>query len=77
MLTKKDLVDDDWLELVGADVREALVGAAFEGAPMIAASAMTGEGLDELKQTIAESFWPKLSLAKTWAVPASPSTAPS
>ena len=54
VLTKKDLVDDDWLELVGADVREALEGSAFEGAPMIAASAMTGEGLDELKQTIAE-----------------------
>ena len=47
VLTKKDLVDDDWLELVGADVREALEGTAFEGAPMIAASAMTGEGLDE------------------------------
>ena len=54
VLTKKDLVDDDWLELVSADVRETLEGAALEGAPMIAASAMTGEGLDELKQTVAE-----------------------
>ena len=54
VLTKKDLVDDDWLELVSADVRDVLEGAALEGAPMIAASAMTGDGLDELKQTVAD-----------------------
>ena len=54
VLTKKDLVDDDWLELVSADVREALEGTALEGAPMVAASAMTGEGLEELKQTVAD-----------------------
>ncbi len=48
VLTKCDLVDDDWLELVKEDVAERVRGTFLEGAPMIAVSAVTGEGLDEL-----------------------------
>jgi selenocysteine-specific elongation factor len=47
-VTKRDLVDDDWLELVIADVEETLEGTALEGAAMHPVSAMTGEGLPEL-----------------------------
>ncbi|MFA0767598.1 MAG: hypothetical protein OXFUSZZB_000926 [Candidatus Fervidibacter sp.] len=48
VLTKCDLVDDDWLELVKEDVAERVRGTFLDGAPMIAVSAVTGEGLDEL-----------------------------
>jgi selenocysteine-specific elongation factor len=48
VLTKCDLVDDEWLELVKEDVAERVRGTFLDGAPMIAVSAVTGEGLDEL-----------------------------
>ena len=47
-ITKRDLVDDDWLELVIADVEETLEGTVLEGAAIYPVSAMTGEGLPEL-----------------------------
>ncbi len=47
-LTKKDLVDDEWIELVMADVEGALEGTALEGAQIMPVSAHTGEGLPEL-----------------------------
>ena len=50
-LTKKDLVDDDWLELVVADVEELLKGTALEGAPIVKTSGTTREGLDDLVST--------------------------
>jgi selenocysteine-specific elongation factor len=52
VLTKRDLVDDDWLDLVREDVRERLAGTTLAGAPQIAVSARTGAGLDELKTAI-------------------------
>jgi selenocysteine-specific elongation factor len=48
VLTKVDLVDDDWLELVGEEVRERLRGTSFAGAPQLAVSARSGQGLDQL-----------------------------
>jgi selenocysteine-specific elongation factor len=48
VLTKVDLVDVDWLELVEAEVSAALQGTSLEGAPMIAVSALGGTGLAEL-----------------------------
>ncbi len=48
-LTKVDLVDDEeWLELVHADVAEALEGTSLEEARIIPVSARTGQGLPEL-----------------------------
>ena len=47
-LTKKDLVDEDWLELVSAEVEEVLEGTALEGSAIYPVSAMTGDGLPEL-----------------------------
>ena len=51
-VTKRDLVDDDWLELVIADVEETLEGTVLEGAAIYPVSAMTGEGLPELIDAI-------------------------
>jgi selenocysteine-specific elongation factor len=47
VLTKKDLVDPDWLELVAADVEEAVKGTSLEGSPLVACSAVTA-GADDL-----------------------------
>ncbi len=47
-LTKKDMVDEDWLMLVEEEVRDYMAGTILKGAPVIAVSAVTGEGLPEL-----------------------------
>ncbi len=47
-ITKKDLVDDDWLELVEAEAEELLEGTALEGAGLFPVSAFTGDGMPEL-----------------------------
>ncbi|MEW5749044.1 MAG: selenocysteine-specific translation elongation factor, partial [Candidatus Thermoplasmatota archaeon] len=51
-ITKKDLVDADWLELVASDIQETLKGTTLEKAPILAVSAPTGEGIPELKSAI-------------------------
>ena len=51
-ITKRDLVEDDWLPLVETDVREALSGTVLEGAPVVPVSGVTGDGLPELVSTI-------------------------
>ena len=48
VLTKKDLVDAEMLELVTEDVRDAVKGTFLEQAPVLAVSSVTGEGLPEL-----------------------------
>ncbi len=47
-LTKVDLVDADWLELVTAEVAAALEHNSLEGAPIVPVSSVTRQGLDEL-----------------------------
>jgi selenocysteine-specific elongation factor len=54
VLTKTDLVEDDWLELVEEEVREALLGTFLEGAPIRRFSSVTGAGTEELLATLAE-----------------------
>ena len=54
VLTKTDLVEEDWLELVEEEVREALKGTFLERAPMVRFSAVTGAGQEELLATLAE-----------------------
>jgi selenocysteine-specific elongation factor len=51
-LTKTDLVEPDWLELVKDDVAVAVRGTFLAGAPVVAVSAKTGEGVDELRATL-------------------------
>jgi len=48
VLTKCDLVDDEWLTLVEEEVREALKGTVLENAPFVPVSSTTGKGLDKL-----------------------------
>ena len=47
-ITKADLAEPDWLELVAEEVRALLVGTSIDGAPVVPVSARTGAGLPEL-----------------------------
>jgi selenocysteine-specific elongation factor len=48
-ITKSDLVDRDLLETVRLEVQEFVAGSFLEGAPVVAVSARSGEGLETLK----------------------------
>ena len=52
VITKKDMVDEDWLEVVCDDIRNEVKGTFLENAQMIPVSSYTGEGIEELKQAI-------------------------
>ena len=52
-LTKCDMVDPDWLELVGEEVREYLAGSFLEEAPIVPVSSKTMAGIEDLKSALA------------------------
>jgi selenocysteine-specific elongation factor len=52
VLTKRDLVDDDWLALVTREVRELLAPGPLAGAPVVAVSSTTGAGVPALLATL-------------------------
>jgi selenocysteine-specific elongation factor len=51
-LTKIDLVDADWLELIELDVHEALRGTVLASAPIVPVSARSGDGVPALLATL-------------------------
>ena len=53
-LTKRDLVDDEWLTLVTDDVRETLESTALAGSEIVPVSATTGLGVIELREALAQ-----------------------
>ena len=48
VVTKSDLVDEDWMELVSSDIMDSLKGTTLQDARMVSVSSVTGEGLPEL-----------------------------
>lgn len=52
VITKKDMVDEEWLEMVQEEVHERAKGSFLEGKPILTVSAYTGEGIPELKQAL-------------------------
>ncbi len=52
VLTKKDLVDDELLELVSLEVAELVENSFLQNAPVIAVSARSGDGIEDLKETL-------------------------
>ena len=51
-LTKSDLVDADWLDLVAADAATVVEGTSLERSPIVRCSAVSGDGLPELLAAI-------------------------
>jgi selenocysteine-specific elongation factor len=54
VVTKADLVDPDWLDLVLAEVADRLARSTVQFDPPVAVSAKTGSGLDELRARLAD-----------------------
>ncbi len=52
-LTKCDLVDRDWLELVTEEVRDFVADSFLEGAPICPVSSRSNDGLDQLRGELA------------------------
>jgi len=54
VINKVDLVDSEMLEMVQLDVAELVRGSFLEEAPVLAVSATTGQGVEELRQLLRE-----------------------
>jgi len=52
IITKKDMVEPEWLELVQEEVRAFLAGSFLAEAPMLAVSSTTGEGIAEVREAL-------------------------
>ena len=51
-VTKTDMVEEEWLEMLLEEVEEYFRGSFLEGKPVIPVSAVTGDGINELKAEI-------------------------
>jgi selenocysteine-specific elongation factor len=52
VLTKADLVEPEWLEMVRAEVATYLAGSFLEGSPILPVSSTTGRGIPELREEL-------------------------
>lgn len=52
VISKCDLVDAEWLEMMEEDIRDGLKGTILQDAPAVRVSSATGEGIPELKALI-------------------------
>ncbi|MCL7488894.1 MAG: selenocysteine-specific translation elongation factor [Desulfobulbaceae bacterium] len=52
VLTKKDLVEEEWLDMVQEDIREYFSGTFLENAPILPVSSVSGEGIETVRETI-------------------------
>ena len=50
VITKSDLVDPEWLEMVREEVETRVKGTFLENKPILAVSAYTGQGIPELRE---------------------------
>ena len=54
VITKKDIVDEEMLELVVDDIKDNFTNTFLENAPVVEVSSKTGDGIDKLKSMINE-----------------------
>lgn len=52
VLTKKDMVDEEWLEMVQDEISEFVEGSFLEDAPILPVSSITGEGIEDVKKML-------------------------
>ncbi len=55
-LNKVDLVEPDWTELVEEDLRDLFEGTFLDGAPIVPVSAVTGEGIETLRELLEDEI---------------------
>ncbi|KNZ70668.1 selenocysteine-specific translation elongation factor [Thermincola ferriacetica] len=78
VISKIDLVDADWLDLVEEEIKEAVKGTVFDGAPVFRVSSTTGEGIRELLDYIDQmaakmkvrpsTGWPRLAIDRVFTI---------
>jgi len=56
VITKSDLADAEWLDLVSAEVEELTSTTCLAGSPLVRCSATTKDGLDDLLRTIEDAL---------------------
>lgn len=54
VITKCDMVEPDWVEMIQEDVAARVEGTFLEGKPVFQVSAYTGQGIPELRQALGE-----------------------
>ncbi|MGB3210136.1 MAG: selenocysteine-specific translation elongation factor [Desulforhopalus sp.] len=54
IVTKKDMVEPEWLEMVNEEIQEFCTGSFLEDAPLINVSSTTGEGIDLVRDALDE-----------------------
>lgn len=54
VVTKKDMVDEEWLKLVTEDIKEEISTTFLKDSPIIPVSSVTGEGVKELIHKVDE-----------------------
>lgn len=54
-LSKIDLCDSEWVEMVTDDIREYLAKTPYANAPIVAVSSRTGEGIEDLRAALAKA----------------------
>ncbi len=52
VITKKDMVDEEWLEMVTEEVKEYCEGSFLEDAPLVHVSSVTGDGIDGIRDLL-------------------------
>ena len=52
VITKIDMVDEEWLGIIREDIQDHVTGTFLENAPVIEVSSRTGEGIESLKECI-------------------------
>jgi len=79
VLTKRDLAEPEWLELVRGEVTERLRSSRIRWEPVLAVSALAGTGLEELREALRraaagiterpEDDWFRLPIDRVFAFP--------
>ena len=72
VVTKCDLVEQDWLDLLEAEIREEGKGTLLETAPAVRVSSKTGEGIPALKNLIARMVREEVPSRDTRGIPRLP-----
>lgn len=54
VITKKDMVESEWLEMVEEDIKDYLSDTFLANSPVVLVSSKTGEGISHLKQLISD-----------------------
>ncbi|MBU0730847.1 MAG: selenocysteine-specific translation elongation factor [Proteobacteria bacterium] len=52
IITKKDMVEPDWLQLVTEETKEFFSGSFLDGSPLLHVSSTTGEGIDQFRNEL-------------------------